>query len=377
MKVAYVASPKIFSRGASSIEVMRMAQAMAKVGYDVELIIPYNGKEDGIYDYYGIERLFSIKFIPSAPGLSTRHLVHGFQSAFYTAKRRGGFDIVLSRNLFYALLSTRLLQIPTIYDAHHPIPHSIARMAFKLFKDSKYLIRFVAISKGIGKLCLGLGLPEEKLIIAPNGVDLERFANKPTKNEARTRLGLPLDKRIISHIGNIYPGRGIDLLIEAMEEFKDTLLLIVGGEEKDIKRYKRFAEARGVNNVLFTGFVPPSRVSPYFFATDFLILPYTSNMTSKVGRVETNFASLLKLSEYMASERPIISTSIPAVTDTLRNEENAILVEPDSVEPLVRGIRKAISDEALCKRIANQAAIDSRRYSLEERVRKIFNGITI
>jgi glycosyltransferase involved in cell wall biosynthesis len=205
MRIAYVASPKIFSRGASSIEVMRMAEAMAKLGHDVELIVPYNGKEDWIYEYYGVSRVFKLKFIPSAPGISMRYTLHGLQSTFYIASKRGRFDVAFSRNIFYAFLSTRFLKIPTIYGAHHPIANTAAHITFNFFKESEFLLKFVVISKGIGDICLKLGLPEEKLAIAPNGVDIERFTQKLSPKEARDKLGLPQEKKIVSHIGNIYP----------------------------------------------------------------------------------------------------------------------------------------------------------------------------
>ncbi|MER3446002.1 MAG: hypothetical protein C4291_03825 [Candidatus Dadabacteria bacterium] len=377
MRIAYIASPKLFSRGASSIEVMRTAEAMAELGYDVELIVPYNGKEDEIYEYYGINRVFKLKFIPSAPGVSMRHILHGLQSAFYTASKRGRFDIAFSRNIFYAFLSTRFLKIPTIYDAHHPIANTAARIIFDFFKESKFLLKFVVISKGIGDICLKFGLPEGKLAVVPNGVDIERFNQKLSPKEARSRVGLPQERKIISHIGNIYPGRGIELLIEAAQEFKDLLFLMVGGEDRDIERYKKLAKKTGVDNVIFTGFIPPSIISLYFFSTDFLILPYTLKMTSKFRRIETDFASLLKLPEYMASGRPIISTRIPAVSEFLRDEENAIIIDPDSTLAIIGGIKRALSNKILCEKIAKQAAIDAKKYTLEERAKRILDDVQI
>lgn len=242
MRIAYIASPKLFSRGASPIEVIRMAEAMGKLGHEVELIVPYNGKGDSIYEYYGVSRVFKLKSIPSAPGVSMRHTLHGFQSAIYTGLIREKFDIAFSRNIFYAFLSTRFLKVPTIYDAHHPIANTAARIVFSLFRESEFLLKLIAISKGIGDIYLKLGLSKQKLTIAPNGVDIERFNQKLTATEARNKLGLPQERKIISHIGNIYPGRGIELLIEAALEFKNSLFLIVGGEDRDIERYKNQAK---------------------------------------------------------------------------------------------------------------------------------------
>ena len=372
MKIAYVASQKLFSRGASSIEVLRLAEAMGRAGLDVELIIPGSSGDSDIFEYYGVNRSFKLKLIPEAPGLSTRHIYHGLRSALYTYRKRAEYDLVLSRNILYALLASRVLNLPTIFDAHHPVDNPGSIAVLKLLKDAQNLIKFVAISEGIGDICVELGLPRKKLAIAPNAVDVERFNTDLAPRDARKELGLPEGKTIISHIGNIYPGRGIELLIEAALELPDLLFLIVGGEQSDIDRYKQISLHRGADNVEFTGFIPPGGVFKHFIATDLLILPYTSKMTTKWGRIETKVASLLKLSEYMASGRPIISTNIPAVTSALKDGVNSILIEPDSAGAIVSGIKNALSDRGLCERIASQAQNDSRGYSLENRVATIF-----
>lgn len=374
MRIVYVASPKMFSRGASSIEVLRMAEAIARAGFDVELIVPYNSTPEAIYDYYGVEPYFKLKLLPQAPGLSLRHFFHGVASALYVARRKSSYDLVFSRNILFAMLSARVLGMPTIYDAHHPPDSRASRSAFMLIKNSKLLLKFVAISEGIGKVFLELGLPEEKLILAPNGVDVSKFSSLGGKEEAREELGLPRERTIVSHIGNIYSGRGIELLLDASRRFPEVLFLIVGGEEQDVARCKRLAKRLGVSNVVFAGFVPPGKVARYYAASDYLVLPYTTKMTTKWGRVEADFASLLKLAEYMASGKPIIATDIPAVRYALRDGFNSILVPPDSTDAIAEGIERALRNPVLSARIGGQARLDAERFSLERRVEKIFGN---
>lgn len=374
MRIAYVASPKLYTRGASSIEVMRMAEALGRYGYDVDLIIPYNSTLNGVHEYYGVEPLFGIKTLPAAPGQSLRHIVHGLSAALYTSTRRGEYDLVLSRSIFFALISARLLGMPTIFDAHHPMDNWGSRWLFEALKRSRNLVRFVAISEGIGDMCVELGLPPEKLTIAPNGFNPALFHRCESTARVRKRLRLPETGPIISHIGNIYSGRGIDHLIDAARELPEAHFLIVGGEEEDIELYRRRADSTHTRNVHFTGFIPPGRVPLYFTASDILVLPYTTRMTTKWGRLEANFASLLKMPEYMASRKPIVATDIPAISATLTDEENAILVRPDSPGEILGGIRRALSDPALATRIAERAALDSSGYSLERRIATMFEG---
>ena len=69
MRIAYLSSAWIPSRTANSIHVMKMCQALARAGHEVVLFAPDNAKtgapnEPDPFDYYGIERIFHIEYLP-------------------------------------------------------------------------------------------------------------------------------------------------------------------------------------------------------------------------------------------------------------------------------------------------------------------------
>lgn len=376
MKVVYVGSPELFTRGASAIHVMKMCQAMTRLGMDVELVLPsYGNSHTSIFEYYGVEPRFKLTTLPSFKGSKARHIAHGAFGAIYTGFNRGKFDLVITRNMFYTYLSTNLLKIPTIYDAHHPPVDGVARFVFRSFKDSKHLVRFSTNSEGLGSIYLSLGLPVEKLVVAHNGVDLERFEEWVSKEEARHRLGLPVHRRIVCYSGNSYSGRGIDLLIEVALRLKDTLFLIVGGLESDIERYRGIARSKGAENFLLAGFVPHKMVPLYLYSADLLVMPYTSQMTIRDGTRAVEFTSPIKLFEYMAASRPIVATELPSIKEVLKDGRNALLVRPDSPDSLLEGIRRVLEDRTLAERLSLQAASDVKKYTWEERVKRILNGL--
>lgn len=374
MRVVYVGSPPLFSRGASAIQVMNMCYAMAKLGINVELVLPsYNNKTD-IFEYYGVEPNFKLTTLPCLKNPSARHIGHGILSSIYTKIKRKSFALVLTRNIFYTYLSTRLFGIPTIYDAHHPLVKS-ARLLFNSFKDSKHLIRFSTNSHGLADIYMKLGLPKDKLIVAPNGVDVEKFIGVPPKEEARRQLNLPIDKKIVCYSGNSYSGRGIELLIEAALRLKEVLFLIVGGLERDIENYRNIAKGKKAENFMLVGFVPHKNVPLYISSADLLVIPYTSQMTIKGGTTAVGFTSPIKLFEYMASCRPIVATSLPSIKEILEDGINALLVKPDDVELLVKCIQRVLEDQALAEKLAIQAASDVKKYTWEKRVKRILNGL--
>lgn len=372
LRVAYVGSPELFSRGASAIHIMKMCQAMGRLGVRTELLIPTNKTRGEMFVYYGVESNFEIKAFPYFGNSTLRNVVHGVLSAVYTRIKRGEFDLVVTRNIVYAYLAAGFFHIPTVYDAHHPLVRG-ARFLFNSFKDSPYLVRFSTNSAGLGDIYLNEGLPREKLVVAHNGVDLERFRSLPGFREARAELALPPDKRIVCYAGNIYEGRGIELLIEAALRFEDVLFLIVGGLEADVARYRKIALDQNARNFILKGFVPHHLVPLYLAASNLLVMPYTSRMTIRGGTQAREFTSPIKLFEYMASGRPVVATAIPSVCEILEDGVNAVLVKPDGADSLCEGIGRVLDDSALAGKIALRAREDAEGYTWEARAQKLLN----
>jgi len=371
LRVIYVGSPELFSKGASAIHIMKMCQAMAGLGVETELIIPSNRGRAELNEYYGVELTFRITEFPYFKNTSVRNIVHGILASLYIKFFRSGrYDLVLTRNIVFTYFATNFLGIPTIYDAHHPLVKGGATL-FNSFKNSENLIRFSTNSNGLSENYLAQGLPKEKLVVAHNGVELGRYTGSASQKDIRKQLVLPLDKKIVCYAGNIYEGRGIEELIEVAQRLSEISFLIVGGLDEDVNRYKRIAESKGLKNFSLTGFVPHTEVSLYLQAADVLVMPYTTNMTIKGGTRAGDFTSPIKLFEYMAAARPIVATSISSVKEVLEDGVNSVLVEPDSADSLYEGIKKVLDDGGLSKKISKKARADIKKYTWEERVKKI------
>ncbi|HML94597.1 MAG TPA: glycosyltransferase family 4 protein [Thermodesulfobacteriota bacterium] len=369
-RAAYIGSPELFSRGASAIHVMKMCQAMGRLGIDTDLILATPGRTPDIRAYYGVDYTFKIIQFPYFKSSFARNVLHGVRAGVYTGLRKGRYDITVTRNIIYAFLAAGVFGVPVVYDAHHPLVTG-ARPLFRAIKDSPNLVRFSTNTRGLADIYLDEGLPPEKLVVAHNGVDLERYANLPGKDEARRKLGLALDKDIICYSGNIYEGRGIELLVDVSPRLPDAKFLIVGGRDEDVLRYRQLASEKNAPGIKLTSYVSHDLVPLYLAAADVLVMPYTSAMTIRGGTVAADFTSPIKLFEYMASGRPIVATSLPSVREILRDGENAVLVPPDSEDALYEGLSRVLRDGALAARIASGALADVRGYTWEERAKKL------
>ncbi|KKU36608.1 MAG: Glycosyl transferase group 1 [Candidatus Azambacteria bacterium GW2011_GWF2_46_32] len=220
----------------------------------------------------------------------------------------------------------------------------------------------VAISHGLKKSFQTVGMAEEKILVAPDAVDLARFAISESLQECRKKLGLPQDKKIVLYTGHLYGWKGVDTLIQASKLFnEDTLVYLVGGTEEDVASYKPSSRAQveglkaeSYKLVTFVGHKPHKEIPFWLKAADVLVLP-----NSAKEKISAVYTSPLKLFEYMAAGKPIVASDLPALREIL-NENAAVLVEPDNPEALAKGIEKVLKDSVLAKKIAQNAAEEAK-----------------
>ena len=74
--------------------------------------------------------------------------------------------------------------------------------------------KIIAVSQPLKEKIIALGIPAEKVVLIPNGVDTQVFRSLD-KKECRAKLSLPLDKRLVVFVGNLEKIKGIDVLVEA------------------------------------------------------------------------------------------------------------------------------------------------------------------
>jgi glycosyltransferase involved in cell wall biosynthesis len=221
------------------------------------------------------------------------------------------------------------------------------------------------------------GVNDEKILVARNGINIEKFDIKEKKQIYREEFNLPVNKKIIGYVGRLETlgqGKGADILIQAIKiiekDKNDVLLCFVGGPIKRIRQYQDFAKKIGLEqkNIIFVNQVKHKLIPRYLKSFDILVMPFP--------RTEhyIYYMSPLKLFEYMASKIPIIASDLPSVREIL-NEQNSVLVEPDNPERLSQGIRKILEDDGLAEKISNQAFQDVQKYTWQKRAEQILGFV--
>ena len=357
------------------MHMMKMCQAMTRLGISVECVLPGRFSEKKLFDYYGVSETFRVTAIPFTDGPG-RQFVHGIAAALHALRRKGSYDFALTRNLIFTWVCTGVFGIPTVYDAHHPPVNRLAEEMTKAFSLSGNLLGMSFNSEGLRRIYSRMGITSRNSVVAHNGVELEMF-EKPRNVPVREKLGIAQEKKIVCYCGNTYEGRGIELLADAAERLPDAEFLVVGGTERYIRPHRKSARLRGLDNFTITGLVPQSEVSSYLLASDILVLPYSSAMTIRGGTRAGEFTSPLKVFEYMAAGKPIVATEIPSVLEILEPGRNSVTVPPDDPREFFDAISSLINDPDLCARISQNALSDVQKHTWKKRAEKIITGLGI
>lgn len=374
MKIYYIANSRLPTIKAYGLQIVKMCEAFTKAGFDCELVIPkrphYPGTGDDIIKYYSIKNPFKITKLYSFDLINldisssinrflfwVQQLSFAFSLKKYLPKTPA---IIYSRDQF-ALYLLDNKNYKLIWEAH-TLPANIkSRLYSKIFKKIHDL---VVISKGLkeefSKYYSG------QIIIAPDGVDLEEFNLKLTKNDARRKLLLPLDKKIAVYSGHLYLWKGVNFLIDSAKYLDDeSLILIVGGTKKDIENFKIKIPESLRDKIKLIGHIPHEDVIYYLRAADCAILT-----AKKDYPISEKYTSPLKLFEYMASGCPIVAQDLPSFREIL-DDGNSLLVEAENPQTLAKGINKLFNDKDLAENISHKALEEAHKFTWQERVKKI------
>lgn len=372
MKIVCIAASKIPSTTANSVQVMKACQALVQAGHDVTLLAPGEQKHpwQDLRDLYGLQSPFEVEWLKAVPSLKR----YDFS---LVAVRRAK---VLDPSLVYAwppqaALFSLVFRIPTILELHGELEGRLGPLVFRLILQQHTPKRFLAITRALVDLIelrFHYTFPPGSMVVAPNGVDLERYTNLPSPQEARQQLGLP-EAYTAAHTGHLYAGRGAKLLFELARRRSDIRFLWVGGTTDAVIEWGTRLHAAGIQNVTLTGFIDNARLPLYQAAAEVLLMPYERQIAGSSGGNSAAYASPMKMFEYMACGRLILSSDLPVIREVL-SERNAVLLQPENVDEWEQALGLVSDDPGKCQLLARNAWSDVQQYTWVARARKALEG---
>lgn len=360
MRLHYVSPSALPSRSANSVHVVLQCQGLQRAGAEVllyarRMVVDERELPDALSRTYGVDTHgWALRTCHPTPerGATLRIAMHALP--WLWRERRDA--AVLSRNLYASFAWAVLMRRPMLFETHQ-LELGSRKALQRLIMCQPHVLTVAISQRLVGCLEEHHGVaPRQSLVLhdaAPDGI-------VPCAPEARrvalVELGVDDAARwtqVCGYFGQLYAGRGIEVIEEMARARPDVLFLVYGGNEVDIEARRREAT---LSNLRFMGHVPHPTARAAMVAVDALLMPYQRQVSIGISAHDTaRWMSPMKMFEYMAAGVPLVSSDLPVLREVLRDGHNGLLVPPDEPAAWVAAIDRLRADPQEAAAIGQRA----------------------
>lgn len=247
-----------------------------------------------------------------------------FAAAFLLLRSRKA--LIMTRSVYVAVVAS-MLGFRTFFEAHRP-PLRKLDVALEGFLATRRNVCVGYISEALGRIYGRRGIGYLRSVLV-------RDAAKPWRSPPR-RSEFQGGVRALGYVGSFYPGRGIEIIFAMAKRLPDKEFHLIGDHTPLKSRDNRCLP----QNIVLRGPLPPCEAQRFGGNVDVLLMPYQRQTLIANGLDTTQWMSPMKMFEYMATGRPIISSDLAALREVLHHGRSALLVEPDRVDAWVEAVER-------------------------------------
>lgn len=365
--------------GAPSARTFEHARHWASLGHNVTVITGFPNHPTGVirpeYRGYfvkhenveGADLLRTWVYVAANKGFTKRVL--NFLSFFFSSLILGSAmtrrpDVVVGTSpQFFCAVAAYFLSVikraPFVFEVRDIWPQSAVelgalknRLLIRLLEAIEaYLYRraalIVPVAESTRHYLIGKGVPSEKIVIVPNGVDAKYLASaQAAPDELRRELGLE-GKFIVSYVGTHGMSHALEVLLQAAKNLErdPTIHFLFVGEGAEKENLKRLASDLSLNNTTFINEQPRERLLSFYRAGDVSVVP--------LKRLPI-FKKVLpsKLFELMGVGCPVICSVEGEAAALITAAESGLCIEPENVGALIEAILRLRGDRELRARMS-------------------------
>ncbi len=369
MKIQHITYARMPTEKAHGIQIHKMCEAFSQLGHDTTLVVPAlnNPIKQNVSDYYTTKAGYTVEYL-WMPDIIKLAAVIGFWA------HRLNVVLFLVRLLFHkpskdTLIITRTAEVAWLFKKKgYKVVYEVIDWPESWTKTFVYLLKKVDLFT-----CISEGLEEEltqrgftNTIIARSAVDVADFETDISSLDAKKRLGLPVDKKIVMYIGSLDGWKGIETLFEASNQLCDShQVVVIGGSAEKIKKY-----STEYPNVLFLGQRPYAELPQNQKAADVLVVPNSPNSLES-----EKYTSPIKIFAHLLSGVPMLASELPSIKN-IANEEQISFFEAGNSEDLAKKLQIITGDEAgAYTKKAEVAKEYGLQFSWESRASLIFEQV--
>ncbi len=364
MRILY--SHRIQSRDGQSVHVEELVAAFRAEGHEVLVVGPGFYEQSG----FGGESSTVARIRRLLPGAAQEMAELAYNALAYrslaAACRTFKPDLIYERyNLLY-LAGTWLARrtgLPLFLEVNSPLAAERARhgglrlqaLAHRLERYTwRAATRVLPVTGVLADTVAAAGVPRGRITVMHNGVVLDRCIDTPPPGATPLVLGF---------VGFVRDWHGMDHLIRAMAADPSPVTLTIVGDGPVRLELEALGQQLGIADRLrFTGVIPHDQVPQAVAGFDIALLPKA-----------VDYASPLKIFDYMAAARPIVAPDQPNIREILTHGVNALLFPPNDSAAMWDAVHRLANDPALRTRLgqAARAELEGSDYTWAGNARRI------
>lgn len=213
----------------------------------------------------------------------------------------------------------------------------------------------LAVTGGIRDGIIRRGIPEKKVVLITNSVNVDLFSKKIDTSEIRKEIGID-NEFVALYAGNHGISNALETVIEAARQLKNekNILFLMVGEGEEKNNLIQLSRQYGLENVKFVEAQPKSRMPAFFAAANASIVPL-KNVPVYEGALPN------KLLDSMASATPVILATGKEAQQIINDSQGGICVEPENPIQLAQAVMQLAKD----KKVAEEMGKNAQRYAFE------------
>ncbi len=223
---------------------------------------------------------------------------------------------------------------------------------------------FILISKNLNKI---FNLPSNKFLIAEDGVDIRDFNFYNIKHCKEI-------KNSCVYTGSLYKGKGFEFILELSKKNKNLSFFVYGDIET--ANSKVLKKAKKIKNLKLMGYIQYSKIPYILKKHPVILMPYEKKVfgNHKTANL-SDFMSPLKMFDYLAAKKVIISSKNENIQKILKNGYNSIICNNLRTEEWSKKISKSMCDVNLKNNLGKNAFITAKKFTWKARANKIIEFI--
>jgi len=244
---------------------------------------------------------------------------------------------------------TKKYHIPFVLQVHGSLSQIGPKILLKQVYDISFGYRIlrdtskvIALNEVEAQQYRSMGVPDEKIAVIPNGIDLSEYAVLPPKGLFKKKFGIRDDEKVVLYLGRIHKTKGIDILIKAftnvIQNIDDIKLVVVGPDDGSLDELQTLVKDLSVGKkVIFTGPLYGLEKIEAYVDSEVYVLP---------SRYE---AFPMTVIEAYACGKPVIASNVGGLKDLVINDVTGLLFDSGDVEHLASDILYLLNNESKSK----------------------------